>query len=59
MGVTFWVDYEWLKRLYGCDGGPWTIVLNPDTELGLAVSVLLTALIYFPLVSRPPPDSSW
>lgn len=48
MGVTFWVDYEWLKRLYCCDGGaPWTILLKPDAKLGLAVSVLIIALIYF------------
>lgn len=45
MGVTFWVDYEQLEqgiaviKWQHLHWLPWTVLLKPDTKLGLAVFV--------------------
>ena len=55
MGVTFWVDYEQLGQGIAVIKGqhlhwvPWTILLKPDTKLGLVVFVFIIVLIYFAL----------
>jgi hypothetical protein len=57
MGVAFWVDYEWLKPLCGCDGGAAWRVGSLDncfkTQSWAFQFVLVIVLIYFALLVCP------